>query len=317
MVEMGFSGEFGFIDMLRCSFDGIGDRSIVGIGDDCAVMPLSNEEALVITTDMLNEEVHFLRDATSAYELGAKALAVNLSDIAAMGAAPVASFLSLALPKACRGEWAEEFVRGYRDVSERYAVKLAGGDTTASKNGVIINVGLIGKAKKSRLKYRRDAKPGDIIVVNGMLGESAAGLEDILEANPETERAAIHRNPVPQVEEGIWLGGRREVHAMIDISDGLASDLRHILEASKAGAEVDVASIPTLVPLKLAVEGGEDYKLLFTVAPKSFEKLKSDYFKLFGAELYPIGMITAGEPAIVWTEDGQPTELKYEGFTHF
>ena len=314
---MAFEGEFGFIDMLRRSFEGIGDKRIVGIGDDCAVMPAGGDESLVITTDMLNEEVHFLRDATSARELGAKALAVNLSDIAAMGAQPVASFLSLALPKACRGGWAEEFVEGYREISERYGVKLAGGDTTASKNGVIINVGVIGRAKKSHLKYRRGAKPGDVIVVNGMLGESAAGLEDILEANHETERAAIHRNPVPQVGEGIWLGGRKEVHAMIDLSDGLASDLRHVLEASGVGAEIDVASIPTLVPLKLAVGGGEDYKLLFTASPKNFEKLKNDYFKRFGTELYPIGMITGGEPEIVWTEEGRPTELKYEGFTHF
>ncbi len=314
---MAFSSEFGFIDMLRRSFDGIGDKRIVGIGDDCAVMPIGGDESLVITTDMLNEEVHFLRDATTARELGAKALAVNLSDIAAMGARPVASFLSLALPKACRNGWAEEFIAGYREVSERYGVKLAGGDTTASKNGVIINVGVIGRAKRSHLKYRRGAKPGDIIVVNGMLGESAAGLEDILESNLDTERAAIHRNPVPQVEEGIWLGGRREVHAMIDISDGLASDLEHILEESKAGAEVDVASIPTLVPLKLAVSGGEDYKLLFTVAPKSFGKLKDDYFKQFGTELYPVGVITGGGPSIVWMQDGCPTELKYEGFTHF
>ncbi len=303
--------------MLKESFVGIGDNDIVGIGDDCAVMPTGGGEAIVVTTDMLNEEVHFLRDATSARELGAKALAVNLSDIAAMGASPVASFLSLALPKACRDEWAGEFVEGYREVSERYGVKLAGGDTTASKNGVIINVGVIGKAKCSHLKYRSSAIPGDIIAVNGMLGESAAGLEDILESNFETERAAIHRNPVPQVEEGIWLGKRKEVHAMIDISDGLASDLKHILDASAVGAEIDTASIPTLVPLKLAVEGGEDYKLLFTVESRGFEKLKDDYFGRFGTELYPIGMITTGEPAIVWTEEGHPTELRYEGFTHF
>lgn len=310
-------GEFGFIEMLRQSFEGIGDKTIVGIGDDGAVIPISKDEALVITTDMLNEEVHFLRDATSARELGAKALAVNLSDIAAMGAQPVASFLSLALPKACRDQWAVEFAEGYREVSERYGVKLAGGDTTASKNGVIINVGIIGRAKINNLKYRSGALPGDVIVVNGMLGESAAGLEDILDSRIETERAAIHRNPVPQVEEGMWLGERGEVHSMIDLSDGLASDLRHILVESKVGATVDVASIPTLVPLKLAVEGGEDYKLLFTVAPKSFEKLKTEYFKRFGTELYPVGMIRSGDPDIVWMEDGKPVEQDLQGFTHF
>lgn len=314
---MTFSGEFGFIDMLRRDFEDVGDKNILGIGDDCAVIPLSGEESLVVTTDMLNEEVHFLREATTAYELGAKALAVNLSDVAAMGAMPVASFLSLALPKACRGAWAEEFMQGYRDVSVRYGVKLAGGDTTASKNGVIINVGLIGRAKNSHLKYRSGAKVGDIVAVNGMLGESAAGLGDILEANHETERAQFHRNPVPQVEEGIWLGGRKEVHSMIDLSDGMASDLKHILRASDVGAEIDLASIPTLVPLKYAVAGGEDYKLLFTVSPKSWEKLRSDYAKRFGTELYAVGSIKKGEPKITWMEEGLPAEKDWKGFTHF
>lgn len=309
--------EFGFIDMLRENFAGIGDQRIVGIGDDCAVMPLSQTESLVITTDMLNEEVHFLREATSARELGAKSLAVNLSDIAAMGAAPVASFLSIALPKACRGEWIGEFMEGYREISARYGVKLAGGDTTASKNGVIINVGVIGRARNSHLKYRSGAKPGDIIVVNGMLGESAAGLNDIFEDNIDTDRAAVHRNPVPQVQEGIWLGGRREVRSMIDLSDGMASDLQHILEASGVGAEVDIASVPTLYPLEWALAGGEDYKLLFTVASKGFAGLKEDYYKQFGAELYPVGVITKGESRIVWTEEGRPADMDIKGFVHF
>lgn len=314
---MAFQGEFGFIDMIRDSFAGIGEQDIVGIGDDCAVMPLSDTESLVITTDMLNEEVHFLREATSARELGAKALAVNLSDIAAMGARPVASFLSIALPKPCRGQWVEEFMDGYRDISARYGVKLAGGDTTASKNGVIVNVAVIGRAQKNHLKYRNGAKAGDIIVVNGMLGESAAGLHDIFDDRTDTDQAAVHRNPVPQVEQGIWLGGRREVHSMIDLSDGMASDLRHILKASHVGADIDIASIPTLYPIEWAVEGGEDYKLLFTVAANGFAKLKDEYFKRFGTELYPVGAVTKGAPEIVWTEEGKPVDMKLKGFVHF
>lgn len=314
---MAFSGEFGFIDMIRDSFRGIGEQDIVGIGDDCAVMPLSSTEALVVTTDMLNEEVHFLREATSARELGAKSLAVNLSDIAAMGASPVASFLSLALPKPCRGEWASEFMEGYREISAKYGVKLAGGDTTASKNGVIVNVAVIGRVKKSHIKYRSGAKPGDIVAVNGMLGESKAGLNDILEDNSDTEQASAHRNPVPQVDEGIWLGGRREVHAMIDLSDGMASDLQHILDASGVGAEVNIASIPTLYPIEWAVAGGEDYKLLFTAAPKNFAKLREDYYRRFGAEIYPVGMIAAGPPQIVWMNEGKPVDMKWHGFEHF
>lgn len=314
---MAFSGEFGFIDMIRDRFGEIGEQDIVGIGDDCAVMPLSATEALVITTDMLNEEVHFLREATSARELGAKSLAVNLSDIAAMGAQPVASFLSIALPKACRGAWAEEFMDGYREISAKYGVRLAGGDTTASKTGVIVNVSVIGRVRNGHIKYRGDARPGDIIAVNGMLGESKAGLNDILEDHLDTAQASAHRNPVPQVAEGIWLGGRREVHAMIDLSDGMASDLQHILNASNVRAEVDIASIPTLYPIEWAVEGGEDYKLLFTVSPKSFGRLREDYGRHFGTEIYPVGMIAEGSPEIVWMNEGRPVDMQWRGFEHF
>lgn len=314
---MDFSGELGFIEMLRGSFADIGDGGIVGIGDDCAVLPLTEGESLVVTTDMLNEEVHFLREATSARELGAKALAVNLSDVAAMGARPVASFLSLALPRACRGEWLAEFMDGYREMSQRYGVRLAGGDTTASKSGVVINVTVIGRAPNAHIKYRGAARPGDIVAVNGMLGESAAGLADILNSDYATDPAGIHRNPVPQVAEGEWLGGRGEVRAMIDLSDGLATDLRHILEMSDAAARVEIAAIPTVFSVEQAVTGGEDYKLLFTVDPEGFEKLNEDYTARFDSGLHALGMIVAGEPGITWMENGLPVERDWEGFTHF
>jgi thiamine-monophosphate kinase len=309
--------EFGFIDMLRESFAGIGDEGIVGIGDDCAVIPTSGESSLVVSTDMLVEGVHFLLDATSARELGAKSLAVNLSDIAAMGAVPIASFLSIALPKGCRDSWLEEFAEGYRDISNRYNVRLAGGDTTASNSGVTINVGVIGKAANTHLKYRGGARVGDVIVVNGMLGESAAGLADILSGNLDTPSAVIHRNPTPQVDEGAWLGGRREVHSMIDISDGVASDLRHILRASGVGATLDVATVPTRYPLDVALGGGEDYKLLFTVGSDEFDTLQEDYRARFGTSLFPLGVITAGDGEIAWTKNGVPVDMNITGFTHF
>jgi thiamine-monophosphate kinase len=309
--------EFGFIEMLRESFEGIGDRKIVGIGDDCAVVPVSKSSSLVVSTDMLVEGVHFLLDATSARELGAKSLSVNLSDIAAMGAVPIASFLSIALPKACRESWLEEFIEGYRDTSSRYNVRLAGGDTTSSNSGVTINVGVIGRAPNSQLKYRNSARPGDVIVVNGMLGESAAGLADILNGNIDTPAADTHRNPTPQVEQGVWLGGRAEVHSMIDISDGVASDLRHILRSSGVGAELELESIPTHYRLEWALGGGEDYKLLFTVSPAEFDHLKNEYQAQFGTPLYPIGMIIEGESEIVWTRDDQPVDIDISGFTHF
>jgi thiamine-monophosphate kinase len=314
---MNFSGEFGFIETLRQSFAGIGDGKIVGIGDDCAVIPSTKSTSLVVSTDMLVEEVHFLLEATSARELGAKSLAVNLSDIAAMGAVPVASFLSIALPKACREAWLEEFMEGYRDISARYGVRLAGGDTTASNSGVTINVGVVGRAANSHIKYRNGARVGDIIVVNGMLGESAAGLADILNGELDTPAAATHRNPTPQVEQGAWLGCRDEVHSMIDVSDGIASDLHHILRASGVGANIDLTSIPTNYSLKWALGGGEDYKLLFTVASAEFDRLRKAYQRRFGAPLYSIGVTTEGKSEIVWMRDNQPIDMEITGFTHF
>ncbi len=326
--------EFGFIDMIRQSFEGIGEVGIRGIGDDCAVIPLDASssatihpgtpchpaiegESLVVTTDMLTEGVHFLRRATSARELGAKSLAVNLSDIAAMGARPVASFLSIALPPECRGEWAEEFMAGYRELSARYGVKLAGGDTTGSVSGVVINVTAIGRTPNVNLKFRAGARPGDIVAVGGTLGESAAGLRDILAGRFDTANAHIHRNPAAQVSEGEWLGSRAEVHSMIDLSDGLASDLAHILKASCVGAEIDLDAIPTTVPVELAVTGGEDYKLLFTVASERWDTLRNDFRKRFGAEPHPVGRITEGLPKILWMEKGSPVAKNWRGFEHF
>jgi thiamine-monophosphate kinase len=266
---------------------------------------------------MLVEGVHFIREGGSARELGAKSLAVNLSDVAAMGARPVASLLSIALPADYRGRWADEFMEGYREMSVRHDVKLAGGDTTASLVGVCINVVAIGRAPSERLKYRSGALAGDLIVVNGTLGESAAGLRDILGGRLDTAPAHIHRNPVPQVAEGEWLGGRVEVHSMIDLSDGLASDLLHILKASGVGAEIDLDAIPTPADIELAVAGGEDYKLLFTAAPDKYTRLAGDYLARFGAPLYPVGRITETTPEIIWLEKGSPVTKNWRGFVHF
>ncbi|MDR2890131.1 MAG: thiamine-phosphate kinase [Alistipes sp.] len=371
--------EFDFIEGIKRAFEGIGDGTIKGIGDDCAVIPVSeaeslvvteeaasdnDTESLVVTTDMLIEGVHFLRHATSARELGGKALAVNLSDVAAMGARPVASFLSIALPADCRGEWAEEFMESYRELSARHNVRLAGGDTTGSLNGVAINVTLVGRAPTACLKFRDGARPGDIIAVGGELGASAAGLADILAGRLDTPSAHIHRNPAAQVAEGEWLGGRAEVRSMMDLSDGLASDLRHILRASAKAAgsvlsaEIELSAIPMpdSVTTEQAVTGGEDYKLLLTVAPEGWDALAKDYLDRFGVPLHAIGRITADagdtsdtgitagtrtgtetditdgtgtstetggdtppHPAgqIVWLEGGEPVVRDWRGFVHF
>lgn len=315
--------EFGFIDCIRKRFVDLPDNGFEGIGDDCAVLPLAGGESLVFTADMLTEGIHFLRHATSARELGRKSLAVNLSDVAAMGARPVATLLSLSLPPDAADAWATEFMEGYRELSETYGVALIGGDTTRSVAGIAINVTAIGRVPSSRLKRRSNALPGDMLFVTGPLGASGIGLRDILAGRYDTPFAALHRNPRPQVEQGLWLGTRPEVHAMMDLSDGLASDIRRILERSQVGAELDIERIPVAAgaDIETAACAGEDYQLLLTADPSAAGLLAADFHARFGTPLYPVGRITqereneCREP--VWLRNGKPVPLDWHGFTHY
>ena len=310
--------EFGFIESVRRAFATIPDNGFEGIGDDCAVYPIDDSESLLFTTDMLGEGIHFLRHAASPYEIGAKSLMVNLSDIAAMGGKPVATLLSLGVTADAADEWAREFMRGYRDVSERFGVALIGGDTTTAEERISVNVTAIGRIRTRNIKRRSDAREGDIIMVGGRLGASAAGLQDIFAGNFATSDAIMHRNPQAQVAEGQWLGCQECVHAMMDISDGTASDLVHILQASKVGAEVETERIPTDTTLENALCGGEDYKLLFTVAPEYADDLVERFRNEFGSEIYPIGRIVPSSvPKIVWLKSGSRIRPDWHGFTHF
>lgn len=308
--------EFGLIDKIADMCRRLPDNGWEGIGDDCAVFPLG-DSSLVVTADMLVEGVHFLRHAATARETGRKSLAVNLSDVAAMGARPIATVLSVALPEDAAGAWVEEFMEGYTEMSAEYGVALVGGDTTASKSGVIVNVTAFGTAPSKNLKRRSAAVAGDIIAVSGRLGGSGAGLRDILAGRFDTDAARIHMNPEPQVAEGQWLGCRQAVHAMMDISDGVASDLRHIIERSGVGADVDLETIPTDYDLRTALCAGEDYKLLLTVAADEFASVSAAFETQFGRPLYNIGRITADAGRLRWLRNGDVSDEDFQGFTHF
>lgn len=310
--------ESAFIEFVARLTASLPRNGFEGIGDDCAVLPIGDGEALVFTADLLNEGVHFLRAAASPREVGRKAVAVNLSDVAAMGARPVATLLSLSLPaNAVRSGWAEEFMRGYEELSRRYGVLLAGGDTTGSTGGITISVTAIGRAPLNCIKRRSAALPGDRILVSGPLGESGAGLQDILAGRYDTPLAQIHKNPLPQVEEGVWLGTRQEVHAMMDLSDGLASDLPRIAACSHVNAEIYTERIPAPAGLESALTGGEDYKLLFTADAACCEHLRADFVARFHAPLYEIGSIGEGEPEVRFLRNGIPLPFVGEGFRHF
>ena len=310
--------EFGFIDSIRRLFAELPDNGFEGIGDDCAVLPLGDGTSLLFTADLLTEGVHFLRAATSARELGRKSLAVNLSDIAAMGARPVATLLSLALPADAEDAWTAEFTEGYRELSARYGAALVGGDTTRSAGGITINVTAIGRAPRRTRQTPRRRPGGRHRLRRGRTGSLGRRTADILAGRYDTPLAAVHRNPEPQVGEGAWLGARSEVHAMMDLSDGLASDLGHILDRSSAGAEVELSLIPVAPgsDLRTAACGGEDYKLLLTADPSAADRLAADYLARFGSPLYPLGRITA-RPGLVWLRDGRPEPLDWHGFEHF
>ena len=318
---MSARGEFGFIDFIRQHFSV--PKGITGIGDDCAILPQSDCDGL-FSTDLLMEGVHFLRQESSPEDVGWKAAAVNLSDIAAMGGMPVCTFLSLALPKEAQGEWAERFIKGYAEISRLYEVPLLGGDTTSSLRDIAVNVGVLGKCASGRALTRNQAQVGDVLYVTGTLGDSAGGLQAILQNIRRTPDVEVlirrHLRPIPHVREGQALLQSGEVNAMMDVSDGIASDLRHILKASGVGAQVELSALPlseelTRVakacgwnPYELAVSGGEDFCLLLSGTEGMDRR--------FDFPLYPIGRITEGN-ALVWTLQHEPQDLPYTGYQHF
>ena len=309
-------GEFELIDRIRRSFSA--PAGMTGIGDDCAVIPQSSDKDLLVSTDLLVEKVHFLLDKICAYDLGWKSAAVNISDIAAMGGLPVATFLSLAVPENLDDEWMDGFMKGYSAVSDRFSVSLLGGDTTGSPNQLCINVAIIGECARGAAVLRGAARPGDSICVTGNLGDSAAGLKCLL-GNIDDFPGLVnaHCRPYPRVKEGLSLSETAGIGAMMDISDGVASDIRHIMSESKVGARIDVSGLPLSSDLKaacgrfgwdpaeLALCGGEDYELLFTCRKGADIRIEHTV----------IGEIVEGSE-LIW-EGRNAAGKDYRGFEHF
>lgn len=310
-------GEFELIEAICRMSDRLPKNGFEGIGDDCAVLEIGGGEALVFTADALCEGVHFLREGATAYEIGQKTLRVNLSDVASMGVRPVAVLLSLSLPDDLPQGWAEAFMVGLTEDAARYGVALIGGDTTRTTGGIHLSVTAIGRGAVANLKRRRDAQKGDRILVTAPLGGSAHGLKDILAGRLETAAATTHRLPEIEIEAGAWLGARSEVHAMMDLSDGLASDIHHILKASDAGAAIDLDRLPldAGATIEEAAAGGEDYKLLITASEEGCDELMRDFEAAFNRPLYIVGEIT--DEGLVWREKGKKVERELQGFRHF
>lgn len=334
--------EFEFIDHLRVRTEALGYPSelLRGIGDDAAVIKQVTGRDTVVSADLLVEDIDFRRDATQPRLLGHKVLAVSLSDIAAMGARPRWALVSLAIPpETWASDFGTELYEGLLSLADAYEVRLIGGDLSRAPGHVVIDSIVMGDCVSGNAVLRSGAKPGDRLFVTGALGGSAAGLRLIERGarvgiheleDPDVrsiqELLMRHLRPAPRVGWGLVLGEERLASAMIDISDGLSSDLHHLCRESRAGALLNSGKLPidsrvaalcgrrALDPLMLALHGGEDFELLFAVSPQNVPRLPS---KVDGVDVTEIGEIRPQSEGIRVLEGTRVWDLKPEGWKHF
>jgi thiamine-monophosphate kinase len=289
---------------------------VAGAGDDCAVLDLGVPDKLILfKTDAVVEGIHFTQE-TPPEKIGRKALARCLSDIAAMAGTPTAVLVTMALPKNFETGLVEKIYAGLNSVAEKFGVAICGGETTTNPERMLISISLLGTVARGKQILRSGAKVGDAVFVTGELGGSLAGK---------------HLDFEPRIAEANWLAEHFSIHAMMDLSDGLAGDLRHILHASKVGAEILKSALPVSRAAKLraregeaakpaalaALTDGEDFELLFTIASKDAVKLVDAWRKKFpGVKLSCVGKITAGE-GILLRDKLSAQKLSAHGYVHF
>jgi len=294
-----------------------------GIGDDCAVLRIPHGHEALITTDFSLEEIHFRRDWHPPEVVGHRCLTRGLSDIAAMGGEPRAAFLSLGLPPKLPQSWVNRFLDGFLKLAGRFKVPLAGGDTAQSPDGILADVIVLGSVPGGEAILRSGGKPGDRVYVSGALGGSAAAIEKLMsrpnrKINPDDFPQHFH--PVPRIQVGRFLHDRGLASAMIDISDGLSTDLAHLCEESAVGAVISAEAIPRAtvgrekhqVDLRFALHGGDDYELLFA-APRN----KRVPARIAGVPITLIGHLTRGKKMVLAGQDGSRVALKPQGWEHF
>ncbi len=291
-----------------------GSALVKGIGDDCAILRLPPRHEMLVTTDFMVENVHFRRDWEGAEVIGQRCLTRGLSDIAAMGGEPRACFVSLAVSRDVPQKWVDGFFRGLLHWAMKFRAPLAGGDTAESPWGIHADIVVVGSVPCGTAILRSGARPGDEIYVTGRLGASAAA---IAARAAGKSRSRLDQQPVPRLAVGAWLREKGLASAMIDISDGLSSDLAHICEESGVGAEIEENAIPRAVyatkhavPLDFALHGGEDYELLFTSSKKIPDSVA-------GLRVSRIGRIQPGAGLRMRGVDGKLRRLPVRGWEHF
>src|SRR5215213_5819775 len=332
--------EFDFINALRQRIASSTQSLVTGIGDDAAVFRSSSGKETIVSVDLLVEDIDFRRTTTPPYLLGHKALAVSVSDLAAMGSRPLWALVSIGVPE---DVWQTDFVDrlydGWLDLANRYGVQLIGGDTSRTNEHIAIDSIAIGECSAGTAVKRAGASAGDQVFVTGSLGAAAAGLRLIErgahlaeqnladEDSQKIDHVLLRQlRPEPRVGWGIVLGEERLATSMIDLSDGLSSDLNHLCDASGVGALIDSALLPVddrvqelcgrraLDPLQLALHGGEDFELLFTVKPEKAARLPR---KVDGVEITRIGTIQSSSEGVKISEASRTWELKPGGWRHF
>lgn len=278
----------------------------LGIGDDTEIFFESGGQSFIVTSDALVENVDFRKTTATPEQVGRKALAVNLSDLAAMGANPVGFTVTIGLPRGYGEKWVRRFYKGMMPLAKTFHVPCLGGDFSRSKT-FFVSIAMIGKVLSREIVLRKGARPGDLMVVTGKLGGSIAG---------------HHFDFTPRIREARFLAQNFHPTSMIDVSDGLIQDLKHILETSKVGAAVDLDAIPVLKEAKgltSALSDGEDFELLFTISKGKKSRLEKAWKRKFpNVKLSWIGKIEKGK-GVRWMRGGRPVSfsLKKEGFQHF
>jgi thiamine-monophosphate kinase len=333
--------EFDFIEELRQRVGPAANQSLIaGIGDDAAVVRVTAGKETVITADLLVEDIDFRRTTNPPYLLGHKALAVSLSDIAAMGARPLWSLISIGLPDdVWQTNFGARLYDGLLDLASRYGVQLIGGDTSRTPENIVIDSIVAGECADGMSVKRSGARAGDQIFVTGSLGAAAAGLRLIErgahlaeqnladEDSQKLDHVLLRQlRPEPRVGWGVVLGEEQLATAMIDLSDGLSSDINHLCQASSVGARINSSLLPidqrvielcgrrALDPLQLALHGGEDFELLFTVKPENVARLPR---RVDGVEIKRIGEVTSAPEGIKISEGSRVWDLKPGGWKHF
>ena len=296
-------------------------RLVTGIGDDCAVLRWPSREDALVTTDFSLEGVHFRREWHPPEVVGHRCLTRGLSDIAAMGGKPVAAFLSLALPRNLSQNWVDRFFKGFLALSDEFKVTLAGGDTAESPAGILADIVVLGSVPKGKAVLRSGARPGDQIYVTGELGGASAALQELFAGHKvRPQDFPWHFHPVPRIAVGQFLREKKLASAMIDISDGLSTDLAHICEESKVGAEIFASAIPRAaigrdgneIEPHHALHGGDEYELLFT-APRG----KRVPRRIAGVPVTLIGHIQQRKSMVLMNDHGISIKLKPQGWQHF